>query len=160
MRVERANCPSGREVLKMVRYCCIAVLLLTLPVLAQVHSREEICIRIDKVGDAPGVWSGVIASTQWLDATIIASSSKGYKVGDKISFALYVVQGDKFADRQKPQLNPKIIFAGATLTLGTKESCRVDGGKGWGYTCVTKGCRKQGATVPFAVGHADQQKPQ
>jgi len=74
---------SWREALMRARYGLAVMLLLTMPVLAQVKNKEEICVKIDKVGEAPGVWSGLIASTQWLDATVIASSSKDYKVGDK-----------------------------------------------------------------------------
>jgi hypothetical protein len=120
--------------------CAVVVLLFAIPVLAQVQRRETICIRIDKVGEAPGFWSGIVAATQWIDATVVASSSKDHKVGDKITFGLYVVQGDKFADRQTPRLNPKLIYAGATLTPDTKASCRTDGSKGWVYTCIKMGC--------------------
>lgn len=149
---------SWREALMRARYGLAVMLLLTMPVLAQVKNKEEICVKIDKVGEAPGVWSGLIASTQWLDATVIASSSKDYKVGDKISFGLYVVQGDKFADSQTPRLNPKVIFAGAILTLGTQESCRADGSKGWIFTCVKKGSSKQASGAHVATGHVDPSK--
>ena len=118
------------------------VLLLTVPVLAQTQNQKKICVKVDKVGNAPGVWSGIIASTQWLDTKVITSPSKEYKVGDNLSFGMYVVQGDKFADNQLPRLNPKIIYPGAILTIDTKASCRANGRAGWVYTCVKKGCNR------------------
>jgi hypothetical protein len=108
----------------------------------QAISPGEVCIRIDKVGDSPGFWSGILASTQWLDATVLASTSKAYRAGDQMTFGLDVVQDDKFANRQTPRLNPKLIFNGAMLTLQMKESCRFDGHIGWIYACVQEGCKK------------------
>jgi hypothetical protein len=146
---------SCREVLKLARYCLAVLLLLTIPALAQIHNRNEICVKVDKVGESPGFWSGIVASTQLLDATVIASSSKGYKIGDKISFGIYVVHGDRFADSQTPRLNPRIIFAGAVLTLGTKDGCRVEGHTDWVYSCVKIGCSKRASGDHIASGHAD-----
>jgi hypothetical protein len=162
LTIQSLNLFSGscRRALKQVYYCLAVLLLLSMPSSAQTHNRDEICVRVDKVGESPGFWSGIVASTQWLDATVIASSSKGYKVGDKISFGLYVVQGDKFADRQTPRLNPNIIFAGAILTLGTKDGCRADGSTGWVYSCVKIGCSKRVSAAHMATGHADPPKPQ
>lgn len=120
----------------------VVVLLLTMPALARTQNQGKICVKIDKVGKAPGVWSGILASTQWLDARIIASSSKEYKVGDSLYFGMYVVQGDKFADSDSPRLSPKIIFSGAILTIGTAASCRTNGHAGWVYTCIKKGCNR------------------
>jgi hypothetical protein len=162
LTIQSLNLFSGscRRALKQVCYCLAVLLLLSMPSSAQTYNRDEICVRVDKVGESPGFWSGIVASTQWLDATVIASSSKGYKVGDKISFGLYVVQGDKFADRQTPRLNPKIIFAGAILTLGTKDGCRADGSTGWVYSCVKIGCSKRVSAAHMATGHADPPKPQ
>jgi hypothetical protein len=118
------------------------VLLLTVPLLAQNQNPEKICVKVDKVGKAPGIWSGIIPSTQWLDATVIGSSSNAYKVGDNLSFGLYVVHGDKFADSESPRLDSKIIYPGATLTVDTKASCRVNDGNGWISTCTRKGCSR------------------
>jgi hypothetical protein len=137
----------------MKHLCIVVVLLLTMSVFAQARNREEICVRIDKVGEAPGEWSGILAATQWLDATVIASTSKDHKVGDKISFGLNVVQGDEFADSQRPRLNPKIIHAGAVLKIDTEASCRAEGYKGWVYGCIKKGRSR-------ATGHADPPKQQ
>ncbi len=120
----------------------VVVLLLTVPALARTQNQGKICVKVDKVGKAPGVWSGILASTQWLDAKIIASSSKEYKVGDNLSFGMYVVHGDRFADRQSPRLNPKIIYPGAILTIVTRTSCRTNGRAGWVYTCIQKGCNR------------------
>jgi hypothetical protein len=136
------------------------LLLVTIPALAQIHNRDEICVKVDKVGESPGFWSGIVASTQWLDATVIASSSKGYKAGDKISFGIYVVYGGKLADSQTPQLNPKIIFAGAVLTLGTKDGCRVEGHTDWVYSCVKIGCSQHASSAHTATGHANPPRPQ
>jgi hypothetical protein len=111
--------------------------------LAQAQNHEDMCVRIDKVGAAPGVWSGILLSTQWLNATVVVSTSREYKVGDKLSFGMNVVQRDKFADAHTPRLNPKIIHAGAVLTLDTKASCRADGSTGWVATCIKKGCSTQ-----------------
>jgi len=135
------------------------VLFLTVSVFAQIRNREEICVRIDKVGEAPGEWSGILAATQWLDATVIASSSKDHKVGDKIYFGLNVVQGDEFADSQTPRLNPKIIHAGAVFTIDTKASCRAEGYKGWVYGCIKKGCSRATGNRS-ATFHADPPKLQ
>jgi hypothetical protein len=151
---------SCREALKQTRYCLAILLLLTIPALTQTHNRDEICVKLDKVGESPGFWSGIVASTQWLDATVIASSSKGYKVGDKISFGIYVVKGNRFADSQTPRLNPKIIFAGAVLTLGTKDGCRVEGHTDWIYSCVKIGCSKRASSAHTATGHANPPRPQ
>ena len=132
----------SRSVLKMVSYILAILLLFIMPVLAQTQNQDRVCVRVDKVGKAPGFWSGIIASTQWVDATIIASSNKGYKVGDTISFGLYLIKGNEFADTHSPRLNPNIIYAGATLTIDTKASCRADGSKGWVYACIKKGCSR------------------
>src|SRR4051794_420094 len=87
-----------QEALTMTGFYLSIVLLLAIPVVAEAQNREDICVKIDKVGEAPGMWSGILAATQWLDATVIFSPNKDYKIGDKLSFGMYVVQGDKFAD--------------------------------------------------------------
>jgi hypothetical protein len=115
---------------------------------------------VDKVGESPGFWSGVIASTQWIDATVLVSSSKDYKVGEKILFGIDVVEGGKFADGQTPRLNPKIIHEGASLTLDTKASCRAEGSKGWIFACVRRGCSKQASGAHMTTDHAHPPKPQ
>ena len=122
--------------------CLTIALSFAMPIHGQSSNRGELCVRIDKVGESPGSWSGILASTQWLDATVITSSNGTNRVGDKLTFGLYVVEGDKFADRQTPRLNPKVIFNGALLTLQTKDSCRFEGHIGWVYACVKSGCRK------------------
>lgn len=142
-----------RQVVTMI-CLCLTFALFSSSVSAQTDGRDEICVRVDKVGKAPGIWSGIVAATQSLDATVIASSTKEHKVGDRISFALYVVQGDAFSDRQTPQLNPKLIFVGARVTLGTGQSCRVAGSKEWIYTCIKRGCRKPvSVAAPTAPMH-------
>jgi hypothetical protein len=121
---------------------------LTASVPAQRQKHEKICVAVDKVGNPPGVWGGIIASTQWLDTKVIASSSKEHKVGDNLSFGMYVVQGDKFADSNLPRLNPKIIYPGAVLTIDTKARCRVNGQAGWVDTCIKKGCDRTSRPQP------------
>jgi hypothetical protein len=131
----------------MKRFCLSFLLVLAVPVVLEAQSQEDVCIKIDKVGEAPGMWSGLLAATQWLDATVVFSPSEDFKVGDKISFGLNVVQGDKLADGQTPRLSPKIFYAGAILTVGARANCRADVSNGCIYTSVRKGCAK-GTTVP------------
>jgi hypothetical protein len=61
---------------------------------------------------------------------------------------MYVVHGDKFADSSSPRLNPKIIYPSAILTIDTKASCRANGGEGWVYTCIKKGCKEVSGPKP------------
>ena len=100
----------------------------------------SICVQVGEVGPAPGFWSGILAATQSLDATVISSSAPQYDVGDHLTFSLYVVFGSEFADSKVPQLNPRTIHKGAVLTLQNSDRCREPGHTEWIFTCIELGC--------------------
>jgi hypothetical protein len=111
----------------------------------------SMCVRIDKVGNAPGFWSGILAATQSLAATVISSSAPKYEVGDHLTFSLYVVSGDKFADPTVPQLNPQVIHNGAILTLRTSDKCMEAGHTEWAFSCVALGCAQHARKSPAGL---------
>jgi hypothetical protein len=64
---------------------------------AKAESSRSICVRIDSVEDAPGFWSGTLAATQMLHASVISTSTSEYKFGEHLTFGMSVVQGDKLS---------------------------------------------------------------
>jgi len=58
---------SWREALMRARYGLAVMLLLTMPSSCSSQEQGRNLRKIDKVGEAPGVWSGLIASTHgWM----------------------------------------------------------------------------------------------
>lgn len=111
----------------------------------------SICVRIDNVGNAPGYWSGTLAATQSLAATVTSSSTPEYEVGDHLAFSLYVVSGNKLADQTVPRLNPRIIHKEAILTLQTSDKCREAGHTEWIFSCVVLGCDEHCGKSPVGL---------
>ena len=81
-----------------------------------------------------------MAATQSLAVTVITSSTRDHKVGEHLTFDLYVVKGDKLADPAFPQLNPRILHKGAMVTVQTSDECKHAGHKDCIFTCVVPGC--------------------
>jgi hypothetical protein len=102
-------------------------------------ARDRTCLRIDHVGDTPGLWTGVIATEQWLDATVIKTTQKDLRVGQHVRFGIYLVKGNKLMDKSKPRLRPAVIHAGVRITL----LCQAVKGDGAIYDpkCIQTGCR-------------------
>ena len=96
------------------------------------------CLRIDHVNDSPGVWTGIIATEQWLDASVIQTSQKDLRVGQHVHFGIYLVEGNKLMDKSKPQLNPTVIHAGVRITIRC-QALKEDGSI-YDPKCVEKGC--------------------
>ena len=109
---------------------------------AQAESSGTVCVRIDAVRDAPGFWSGILAATQSLSATVISSATPEYKVGERLTFSIPVVKGSRLADPTVPRLNPQLVHKQAILSLQTSDSCREPGHTDWIFTCVVPGCGK------------------
>lgn len=101
----------------------------------------QTCLRIENPGEGPGVWSGQLAFEQWIEGTVLRSTQKDLKTGQKIKFGVYVWKGSKLADESKPQLNPKLIHVGAEI--GISSSCgplRSDGSSKYDPSCIRISC--------------------
>ena len=98
------------------------------------------CLRIDSVGEPPGIWSGQFATEQWLEATVIKTSQKDLEVGQHVRFGIYVVHGDRLMDKSNPRLNPALIHPGTRVTISGQCVPLKKDGVTYDPHCVRVGC--------------------
>ena len=106
-----------------------------------VDSESGTCLRIDHVGESPGLWSGLLATEQWVDATIIRTSQKHLRIGQRVQFGVYIVKGSNLVDKSKAQLNPALIHPGARIRVSPRCQALAERGAIYGPDCLEVGCR-------------------
>jgi hypothetical protein len=98
------------------------------------------CLRIEHVGNPPGVWSGVFASKQWLEATVLKTSQKDLRLGQHVRFGIYILSGNKLMDKSEPGLNPAMIHPGTRITISPHCAPLRKDGVVYDPQCIALGC--------------------
>jgi hypothetical protein len=93
---------------------------------AQHQARSEapqVIVRVTRVADSPGFWSGNLEATQWMDAIVTKSAVKGFSPGQELHFGVYILKGHPLFDTGVPRLNTTKVHPGAMLAVQGGPSC-------------------------------------
>jgi hypothetical protein len=83
----------------------------------------KVIVRVARVEESPGFWTGILAATQWMDAIVTKSAVKGFSQGQTLHFGVYVQKGHPLSDTGVPRLDPTKVHSGAMLAVRGGPGC-------------------------------------
>ncbi len=83
----------------------------------------RVAVRVVRIYDSPGVWSGVVNSVQAVDAVVASTSAKTFILGERLHLGVTLLKGNPFCDPESPKLSSKKVYDGAVLSVRIGVGC-------------------------------------